>query len=111
MDVDELATLAAAELEECSYERIPQLTLESLQRYASHGIPTGSFLHAVLCNDLMGAVGRADVWNRRALFAIVTYIHNEMPHNCHGSDALVEAWLTWWAEKRAAERKGAGDGG
>ena len=49
-------------------------TIQSLRRYADQGIPTGGFLQAVLANDLMEAVGRADEANGRALRGICSYI-------------------------------------
>ena len=37
---------------------IPQATLDSLDRYVNHKLMPGSFLTAVLSNDLFGAVRR-----------------------------------------------------
>jgi len=73
-------------------------TLTSINNYVVHGIPTGGFLRAVLANDLMESMGRADIDNRRDLFEIVSYIYNSVPSDCHGSYELVDAWI---------ERKGA----
>jgi len=68
-------------------------THEGLDRYAKYRIPTGHFLQAVLCNDLMEAIGRADEENRADLFEICDYIYNHMPFQCHGSPEKVKAWL------------------
>ena len=68
-------------------------TLESLQRYADNHIETGGFLRAVLENDLMEAVGRADEINQQDLFDICGYVYNDMPAICHGSPEKVQAWL------------------
>lgn len=75
------------------YSRIKQSTLDSLQRYAEHHIPTGDFLHAVLANDLRDAFGRADEENCEALFHIAAYCYNEMPGASWGSPEKVQAWL------------------
>lgn len=82
------------------YEVVRPDTLDAIDRYITHGIPTGSFLEAALCNDLMEAMGRADMGNRLALFEICNYIYNETPSVCHGSTEKVRAWLKMKAEER-----------
>jgi hypothetical protein len=72
---------------------IPQYTLDSLTRYVEHGIPPGSFLCAVLENNLVRAVGRADRENLAALPEIVKYIYNELPSTCWGSPARVNEYI------------------
>ena len=72
---------------------IPITTKETIDRYVQSRIPTGGFLYAVLTNDLFEAVGRADRYNRPALFDICNYIYNEIPYNCWGSKEAVEKWL------------------
>lgn len=67
--------------------------IESLKRYRDDGIPTGDFLRACLCNNLKEACGRADSTSRYILFEITSFIVNEMPAVCQGSEAKVEAWL------------------
>jgi len=52
----------------------------------------GSFLTAVLSNNLTQACGRADDSNLRALPDIVRYCYNELPSDCWGSPEKVEAW-------------------
>lgn len=76
-----------------AYNFIPELTRDSLYRYVNHHVPTGSFLRAVLTNNLFEAVGRADDENLKALKFIVTYIYNEVPSNCWGSEEKVQEWL------------------
>ena len=67
---------------------IPQYTLDSLTRYVEHGIPPGSFLCAVLENNLVRSVGRADRENLAALPEIVKYVYNEIPSNAWGNSKL-----------------------
>lgn len=55
------------------YSAIPVLTQEGIIRYVEHKIPPGSFLSAVLCNDLRTAVFRADKSNIQALRLIVEW--------------------------------------
>ena len=75
-------------------ENLPRDVEISLIRYARDKIPTGSFLRAVLENNLMEAVGRADKHNIKALHAICSYVYNHMPNVCHGSPKIVDKWLT-----------------
>lgn len=72
---------------------IPQLTLDSLTRYVEHGIPPGSFVTAVLCNDLVKAVGNADQDNMYALHKIVQYVYNELPSESWGNLNKMNAWM------------------
>lgn len=66
---------------------------ESLKRYVENKTPTGGFLEAVLSNDLVGAIGRADSENINRLPEIVRYIYNTLPSNCWGSREKVVQWL------------------
>ena len=66
---------------------------ETLDRYAKDKIPTGGFLRAVLANDFMEAIGRADSDNINNLYDIANYIYNNMPIACHGSYKIVDEWL------------------
>lgn len=72
---------------------IPEYMKEALDRYVNQKIMPGSFLQAVLCNDLFGAMGRADSNNRAALYSIVQYIYNELPSNSWGSAKIVKEFL------------------
>ena len=70
-----------------------QATLDDLNRYVEHRVPTGGFLTAVLENNLLEAVGRAGHDNIRDLVEIVSHVYNNMPSSCWGSPAKVKAWL------------------
>lgn len=72
---------------------VPRAPKEGIDRYVDHGVPTGSFLLAVLSNDLFEAVARADEYNQLALVEICRYIHDYTPNTCHGSPERVAAWL------------------
>ncbi len=78
---------------DCVYAAIRSDVIDSLLRYAYEGVPTGGFLHAVLCNDLREAVARADRDNERTLKAIVTFCYMEIPAPCWGSAEKVTAWI------------------
>ncbi len=68
-------------------------TKEELDRYVSHKIRTGSFLQAVLENNLMEAFARADDENVVGMYDIVKYVYNNVPIACYGSPAKIQAWL------------------
>lgn len=68
--------------------------IESLQRYVDDHIETGSFLRAVLENDLCEAFVRADDINACDMLWIVTYCWNHIPGACWGSKQRVKDWLT-----------------
>jgi hypothetical protein len=75
-----------------SYELLPMHMREGFRLYIERGIPGGSFMNAVLSNDLMGAFGRADDINSAAMFNICCFIRNEAPMGCHGSAEQVHEW-------------------
>lgn len=77
-----------------SYTRIRPDVIDSLKRYVDQRIPPGSFLQAVLENDLMMAFGRADEDNSSNLFHICSYVYSQLPSRCHGSPETVKQWLS-----------------
>ena len=64
---------------------IPPHTQGALRRYVEEGYMPGGFLTAVLCNDLFGAVARADDENIQCLKDITTFVYNRMPADAWGS--------------------------
>lgn len=72
---------------------LPDNLMKSLHRYIIDRCGTGDFLRAVLSNNLFEACGRADHISTAALPAIVGFIYNHAPGNCHGSPEKVKAWL------------------
>ena len=76
---------------------IPDRMMEGLKRWIDHGIKPGSFMLAVLTNDLRGAIERADDENLANLPAYLGYLYNEAPGGCWGSVEKVADW----AKKKA----------
>ena len=68
-------------------------TKGGIDRYIENHCLPGSFLMAVLSNDLKESFARADKENREDLFEIVSYCHNHIPLNCWGSPEKVGEWL------------------
>ena len=85
------------------YSKIKPSTIAGIVRYVDLRCPTGSFLRAVLVNDLKEAVFAADEENLAALPAIVYYCYNEIPSDCWGSPKKVAAWLTAESERERRE--------
>jgi len=75
-----------------NYAGLPEGLQGGMQRYVEDGIQAGHFLTAVLSNDLLGAVSRADSTNIKLIPEIVRWIYNEAPSNCWGDKERVQAW-------------------
>jgi len=69
------------------------ITQDGIDKYVRDHCPPGSFLTAVLSNDLRESFARADEENIRDMFEIVSYCYNKIPMTCWGSPEVVEAWL------------------
>tara|TARA_Y100000296_G_C5169952_1_gene256732 strand:- start:161 stop:481 length:321 start_codon:yes stop_codon:yes gene_type:complete len=74
------------------YSKLPLALQYGMKRYLENGSPTGDFLNAVLSNDLLGAVSRADDKNVKLLPEIVRWMHWEIPSNAWGSQEKVKSW-------------------
>lgn len=79
--------------EEVLLQRVPAHLRGGITDYVDHHIPTGSFLEAVLSNDLKEAFGRADLESRLGMYDIVSYLFNCAPESCWGSPEAYKAWL------------------
>jgi len=84
---------------------IPDRMMTTLREWIEKGRPTGSFLRAVLSNDLADAVALADDENLANLPAYVGYLYNEAPSLCHGSPERVKEWFEKHEKQREEERR------
>ena len=75
------------------YSKLPEHMQGAAQRYVEKGLPPGDFLTAVICNDLYGAVNRADEENARALKEWVQFFYWEAPSQCWKSKEAMSAWI------------------
>ena len=64
----------------------------AVERYLRHGIHGGSFLTAVLSNDLKGAAIRADMHNLVRLGHWGQWVVNYCPQAAQGSPEIVTEW-------------------
>lgn len=66
---------------------------DHVRGYIEHGYIPGSFLTAVLSNDLCGSYSCADEINSFMLRDLVCWLYNHAPSNCWGSPRAVAGWL------------------
>jgi hypothetical protein len=67
--------------------------LARLIRYRDDHIPTGSFLEAVLSNDLRWAVESGDAVNLANLPAFPAWCYNHLPSEAWGSPTAYRNWV------------------
>ena len=72
---------------------IPEYMESGVNDYVSMGLGQGSFLKAIICNDLKAAVMAADHVNMRNIPAYVEYFYNHAPFECWGSNEKYDAWV------------------
>jgi len=70
---------------EGKYEAIPEGIKVGILRYVEYRIPPGSFLTAVLNNDLQNAIFRADAESLKTLPLVVQWFHDHKP-DLYGAD-------------------------
>lgn len=73
------------------FRSLPQA--QDLREYVEDGRPTNHFLTALLQNDLMTCVGRADARNKAALEDYVMWLKSYAPSPCYGAEEKVAAWI------------------
>lgn len=86
------------------YDVLPYHTQSELRRYVEEGYMPGSFLTAVLCNDLFKAVAHADSSNIATLDDLVKFIYNRVDSRAWGSAQRMREWTeTVWAAKKLVD--------
>lgn len=80
-------------MEHANWNLIPDHMQDGVRLWIEHGVAPGSFMTAVLCNDLSGALGRADEINRARLHDIVSFFYNYAPGDCWGSPDHFHGWM------------------
>ncbi len=85
------------------WELIPMHCRESLEKYILYGVPVGDFLAAVICNDLRGAVSRADENNLPRLKDYIVFLYQYAPAKCWGDSDRHIAWLRLGIDARREE--------
>ena len=70
---------------------LPEHMQAGMVNYVLYG-RCGDFLTAVVSNDLMGALRKADDTNRNRLWDYGNFLHNFAPPDCFGSPEIVKNW-------------------
>lgn len=66
---------------------------ESLAEYIMVGRPTGTFLAAVISNDLLTTVKKADEMNIQRLRDYAAFFEGCAPSMCYGSPSVYNEWI------------------
>jgi hypothetical protein len=74
-------------------EWLPQGFYDTLRLYVEHRARPGSFMTAVLSNNLREAVGHGDDASLAKIRPLIQFIHCRLPGDCWGTPAKVKAWL------------------
>ncbi len=72
---------------------VPVGTASQIVDYVAHGVPLGSFLKAVMLNDLVESYKFADVINTAHMREIVRFLYQYCPMSCHGSQDIYYQWI------------------
>jgi hypothetical protein len=74
------------------WKDIPHHMRDAVAAYIMHGQIPGSFLQAVICNDLAGACRKADDINVTHLRDYVRFFYNNAPSGVTGSVEAMNKW-------------------
>lgn len=97
MTIEEMTTTLRLSL---ARSQVPEQNHSALINYVTLGIPAGSFLEAVLRNDLREACACADIDNQLRLWWTVEWIYSHVPSIAWGSLDNYVAWIQKHAEAR-----------
>jgi len=73
--------------------KIPERIMRGLRGYILDHQQVGSFLQAVIANDLKTSIMRADDESFKAIKAIIGLLYWEAPGNCWGSPDVYREWI------------------
>jgi hypothetical protein len=73
---------------------IPESMVHGILDYIFSGVIPGSFLQAVIANDLRRSVEQADIVNINLLPNYVRFFYNYVPASCWGSKEKMYNWHT-----------------
>lgn len=72
---------------------VPPHMWDAVTNYFVHRYQPGGFLTALLSNDLMGAMGKADDVNASNMHQWCQFLYNYAPSGSYGSPENVRGWL------------------
>ena len=93
--MNNMGAIKSIEIQDYTYtdRYMPEHTKEALENYFKYAWEPGSFCMAVLCNDLHGAVRKADHINKKCIPEIVMWLEMNAPYGSYGKPELVATWL------------------
>jgi hypothetical protein len=74
-------------------DRVPEHIQLALEEYIIHGYPPGSFVTAVLCNNLIKAACSCDYLNQQYLIDIAKWVFHAAPIGCWGDERTIARWV------------------
>ena len=80
-------------LQKAGARGVPEHLVDGLAGYIAEGYPVGSYLEALLSNDLRGVFTRGDDSSLAGLHSTVMFLYNDAPSACWGSAEKMQAWL------------------
>ena len=80
---------------EIAWARIAPHLRPGLARYLCAGIKPGSFLCAVIENDLAAAMRRGTAESRNAIVPILDFLDWHADARCYGRAGVIETWWCW----------------
>jgi len=75
-----------------NYDILPEHMREAAREYVEYGAPVGSFLTAVLENNLIEAYKCADDTNTAAMRDWAFWVYDQLPGGAWGSPEAVRSW-------------------
>jgi hypothetical protein len=72
---------------------IPPHIRLGFENYLIHGIYPGGFVEALICNNFIGAIKKADSTNKNHLHDIADWMLYNMPTNCYGNREIMKNWI------------------
>ena len=85
---------------------IPERMMPGILAYVENGQLPGSFLQAVISNNLKESFAQADDENKKNIQAFVAYFYNEVPAPAWGSPEAMMNWSEQGGMKGIAEAVG-----
>lgn len=77
---------------EVDYSKLPGHICYGMFRWIEFGNVPGQWMCYLLTNDLVHTWGFADATNRERMGDIISFIYNEAPGPCWGSQEKIDAW-------------------
>lgn len=81
---------------------VPPYMWDAVEGYFIHRYSPGNFMTALLSNDLMEAMGRADDTNAANMRRWCQFLYNYAPAGSYGSPERFSAWLSPASAEAAA---------